>query len=339
MQRIGVRQGRWTKVAVAVPPIEPGITFVPVRHCAEVLPCMTRPQAPGTAAAGVPALAASNVAPQQLLAEQLVLVGGGAFCFSFGSTFSRVYSLDLGAVEEQLHAHSNAAGDVQVAAGHMQATVSKSGAGVRSGTGAKSGTGAGAAGGSTGSSSCWVLAVQARSAKAVKDALKAAGWLDCSKKAGEVGRLQQQGHVGHSKHAAGGAATGGRSGRSASAGASPVPVVLLPLMPAAVDPLTAAAQALLQAGSAAAASQLSQLPAAVWDALKDGVASLSQAETAANPKHNVSPQQAMVAAVKALMKPGLDQATVDQLLADLPGEAGCALVLSGIDFLYDATGA
>eukprot|EP00798_Chlamydomonas_sp_ICE-L_P031886 gene31886-6189_t len=63
----------WNRVKISIPPPEAHGNFVPVRHSAGFLP---------------PSSSSSDIG-------SLVLVGGGAFCFSFGSIFSQAWALDL----------------------------------------------------------------------------------------------------------------------------------------------------------------------------------------------------------------------------------------------------
>ena len=74
----------WTAVPVQLPPSFLG-EFVPVRHAAGVLSLTRRHQKCGPAGGSAPTPSTPH----------LVLVGGGAFCFSFGSLFSGQWTLDI----------------------------------------------------------------------------------------------------------------------------------------------------------------------------------------------------------------------------------------------------
>ncbi len=150
--------------------VDSRLEFLPVRHCAEVV------SASGGAGAG----------GGGGCSDKLLLFGGGAFCFSFGTVFGGCYELGLG----------NLAAVMQRDAAAARVTEANRGASGEGGSGATAGGDRGGGGQGGEAVEGWVVAVPSRSAKGVKDALKARGWLDSGRRGGSS---QQQ--VGPAVHA------------------------------------------------------------------------------------------------------------------------------------------
>lgn len=268
---------------MAAPPAQPGISFAPVRHSGAVLPA---PSSTGSAAGNK---GAASKASRQQGGEQLVLIGGGAFCFSFGSVFSECYSLDLGTVCAALSQPVTAAAVPQPVPQPRGVPVVQKAHATNGGTAVQ-----GAADGQeeTGDGD-WVLQLSAHWAKPVKDALKSVGWLDTSRKAGVLDKLLQ---------ASGGVTAVSQQPTQAEAGGdekakqgNASPMVVLPLTPQAVAPLQALAaqQKPQEQGSSGSSSGagLQGMPAAVSEAFLLRGAQLVRFSTRPNPKFPVPPQQ------------------------------------------------
>lgn len=177
----------WSSTHVQQPPRTAG-EFVPVRHSATILPWPAEPSSTQPL----------SVNGQPVESEALVLVGGGAFCFSFGTVFSRPWMVPLQPLLNALGQQpqpSQALGRVTAAAATGSApmasgdTVHEGGrpSSSRASNNAQTGgmaadTVAEAVGDSE---AAWVLEVPALLAKAAKDAVKACGWLDQSRRAGQ----------------------------------------------------------------------------------------------------------------------------------------------------------
>lgn len=356
----------WTRFPITPPSLSdphclPGCTWLPVRHCAAIL---TPPP---------------TLTPTSHQAPQLVVVGGGAFCFSFGSVFSGAFATDLtplmptdllmrptpvsqgssGAFGTDLTqpipegsiirpttfvppssraaSESSAAQQTSIAPRKQDSTQAPP---------AKQQLGMPAA---PKSASCdgnnWVLRIPTVAAKAVKDALKGVGWLDTARKAGteETVSLQLLSNTGHS-NGVGSALPAGQLDSPAANGHQPQQPaaaanggscrwVLLPLKPAAVQPLQAVATAAAAAAAAAAGpvptdpahsngngSLAVSVPAVVVTAVQSGGAHLVACETGVNRKDPSAhaPLARMEAGVQALLAPNTPETVVRALINDLP---------------------
>ena len=100
----------WCRVHAGLPPASLG-DFVPVRHSAGILmlpPPLVRDSGAESERGGATPLGSEGKAPAggeggvEGSEGSLLLVGGGAFCFSFGSVFSGQWRLDLGHLRQAL---------------------------------------------------------------------------------------------------------------------------------------------------------------------------------------------------------------------------------------------
>ncbi|KAG2492262.1 hypothetical protein HYH03_009502 [Edaphochlamys debaryana] len=287
----------------------PSLDFLPVRHCAEVV------SSDGT--------------------DGLYVMGGGAFCFSFGTVFGGCFRLPLAGLEQALAAaaatplqrrpvQKAVAPKAPASTGTAAAAAAAAGAAGAAPTGrspasspapsakadtagvANGNSGAGGAGGSSGGEG-WVVCVPAAAAKGVKDALKAAGWLDASR------RATVDAAAADADAAAAAAADG--PGLSGDAATGPrVALVRLPVTNLAAAALGASADGSGGGGGGAAAEAARRAVAATGGQLE-------RCTLAASSKQPASPGQRLRAAAEALLSaasPPPPPALSARLLASLP---------------------
>jgi hypothetical protein len=269
-------KGSWSTCPVAAP-----VDLVPVRHVAAHL------------------------------AGKLLLVGGGAFCFSFGTVFGEPHWLPWPGGGGQLGGEgggSNVGSGAVVPGGRAAAGTSSSSrqqsAPAASGTGtsaaaapappqlaAQSAPSAPAAQVSQGPAPPglgWALLLPTSSAKQAKDALKAAGWLDTS----SMAQVLQEQHP---------------------------PVVALPLTAAAAPALQQPAPAPV-AGASKQTQQQAAAHALLAPLLASGAARLTQLQLSCSGRSAAKPPAAALreAMVKLLEARGVPAQRAQQLLTQLP---------------------
>ncbi|GAX86664.1 hypothetical protein CEUSTIGMA_g14072.t1 [Chlamydomonas eustigma] len=224
----------------------------------------------------------------------LMLVGGGAFCFSFGSVFSGVWTLALSqlslaafpqlpcpqrttpaAAPSSTDVNSNTTGSLDL----MKSAVLSDLANLDLDLADPSCT--------------WVIQVQSHLAKGVKDAVKDAGWLDKSKKAGVLKATPAPSTAGHLLLHNGSATNGGNIMDRVTDAGPPCSYVQLPLHSQAVQALK---QALMLGTESSSAAQL-----LVTKALLSGDAKLLISVVTHSTKHIVDPKTLMRTAVINLL--------------------------------------